>query len=129
MTLIALFTQLDLFAAGAALRPITDWAHYNNGYTSNILNTPYKDAEAYKNSSPIEFGRNFTGALLICNGVVDLNVHFQDTVRLVQRLIELKKENWDLAVYPMEDHGFVRSTSWLDEYRRIWKLFDRELRK
>ncbi|HWN99127.1 MAG TPA: prolyl oligopeptidase family serine peptidase, partial [Blastocatellia bacterium] len=57
------------------------------------------------------------------------NVHFQDTVRLVQRLIELRKENWELAVYPVEDHGFVEPTSWADEYKRIFKLFETNLKK
>ena len=123
ITLMAMFTQPDVFAAGAALRPVTDWAHYNNGYTSNILNIPQADAEAYKRSSPIYFAQGLKGALLICHGMVDTNVHFQDTVRLVQRLIELRKENWELAVYPVEDHGFVEPTSWADEYKRILKLF------
>ena len=129
ITLMALFTQPDVFAAGAALRPVTDWAHYNHGYTSNILNLPQKDAEAYKQSSPIYFADKLKGALLICHGMVDTNVHFQDTVRLVQRLIELKKENWELAVYPVEDHGFVEPTSWTDEYKRIFKLFETNLKK
>ncbi len=58
----------------------------------------------------------------------DQNVFFQDNVRLVQRLIELKKEDFQLAVYPVEDHGFVQPTSWLDEYRRIFKLFETNLK-
>ncbi len=128
ITLMALFTEPDVFAAGAALRPVTDWAHYNHPYTSNILNTPQADAEAYKRSSPIYFAQNLKGALLICHGMVDTNVHFQDSVRLVQRLIELRKENWELAVYPVEDHGFVEPTSWADEYKRILKLFNENLR-
>ncbi len=127
ITLMAMFTQPEVFAAGAALRPVTDWAHYNHGYTSNILNTPQKDAEAYKQSSPIYFAQNLKGALLICHGMVDTNVHFQDSVRLAQRLIELRKENWELAVYPVEDHGFQEPTSWADEYKRIFKLFTEHL--
>jgi dipeptidyl aminopeptidase/acylaminoacyl peptidase len=128
ITLMALFTQPDTFRAGAALRPVTDWAHYNHGYTSNILNMPQLDSEAYKQSSPIYYANGLKGALLICHGMVDVNVHFQDTVRLVQRLIELKKENWELAVYPVEDHGFVQPSSWADEYKRILKLFTENLR-
>ncbi len=128
ITLMALFTQPDVFAAGAALRPVTDWAHYNHGYTANILNVPQKDAEAYKQSSPIYFAQNLKGALLICHGMVDTNVHFQDTVRLVQRLIELRKANWELAVFPVEDHGFLEPTSWADEYKRIFKLFEENLK-
>ena len=59
--------------------------------------------------------------------MADTNVHFQDTVRLVQKLIELRKTNWDLAVFPVENHGFVEPASWADEYKRILKLFDETL--
>ena len=127
ITLMAMFTASDTFAAGAALRPVTDWATYNHGYTSNILNTPQGDAEAYRKSSPIFFADGLKGALLICHGMVDTNVEFQDTVRLVQRLIELRKENWSVAPYPVEDHGFVQPSSWADEYKRILKLFETAL--
>jgi dipeptidyl aminopeptidase/acylaminoacyl peptidase len=128
ITFMAMFTTPDVFAAGAALRPVTDWAHYNHPYTSNILNLPQKDQEAYKRSSPIYHAEGLKGALLICHGMVDVNVHFQDSVRLVQRLIELRKENWELAVYPVEDHAFERETSWADEYKRVLKLFTEHLR-
>ncbi len=128
ITLMALFTAPDTFAAGAALRPVTDWAHYNNGYTSNILNLPQKDEESYRKSSPIYFADGLKGALLICHGMVDTNVFFQDSVRLVQRLIELHKENWSIAPYPVEDHGFVQPSSWADEYKRIYGLFESNLK-
>lgn len=129
MTLMALFTKPDVFKAGAALRPVTDWAHYNHGYTSNILNEPFTDSIAYARSSPINFASGLKNHLLICHGMVDVNVHFQDAVRLTQRLIELGKDNWELAPYPMEDHGFVEPSSWTDEYKRILKLFDNTLLK
>jgi dipeptidyl aminopeptidase/acylaminoacyl peptidase len=128
ITLMAMFTSPETFAAGAALRPVTDWAHYNHQYTSNILNEPQSDIEAYRKSSPIYFAEGLKGALLICHGMVDVNVHFQDSVRLAQRLIELRKENWEMAVYPVEDHGFVEETSWADEYKRILKLFEENLK-
>ncbi|HTM32332.1 MAG TPA: prolyl oligopeptidase family serine peptidase [Vicinamibacterales bacterium] len=129
ITLMAMFTSPDTFAAGAALRPVTDWAHYNHSYTSNILDEPQSSEETYRKSSPIFFADGLKGALLICHGMVDTNVHFQDSVRLAQRLIELRKENWELAVYPVEDHGFIEATSWADEYKRILKLFDANLKK
>jgi dipeptidyl aminopeptidase/acylaminoacyl peptidase len=128
ITLMALFTSPDTFAAGAALRPVTDWAHYNHGYTGSILNEPQGDPAAYKQSSPIYFADGLKGALLICHGLVDTNVHVQDSIRLVQRLIELRKTNWELAVYPVENHGFEKETSWADEYTRILKLFETNLR-
>ncbi len=128
ITLMAMFTEPDVFAAGAGLRSVTDWAHYNHGYTSNILNEPFNDEMAYKNSSPIYFAEGLKGHLLMAHGMVDENVHFQDIVRLTQRLIELKKDNWELAVYPVEDHGFVQPSSWTDEYKRIFKLFEENLK-
>jgi dipeptidyl aminopeptidase/acylaminoacyl peptidase len=129
ITLMAMFTTPDIFAAGAALRPVTDWSHYNHGYTSNILNTPQADAEAYKKSSPIFYADGLKGALLIAHGMVDTNVFFQDTVRLTQKLIELRKENWSVAMYPAEDHAFKTPESWADEYKRIFKLFEDNLKK
>ena len=127
ITLMAMFNHPDVFAAGAALRSVTDWAHYSHGYTSNILNTPVCDSLAFVRSSPIYFAEGLEGALLMCHGMVDDNVHFQDIVRLTQRLIELGKENWELAVYPVERHSFTETSSWVDEYRRILKLFEENL--
>ena len=129
ITLMAMFTKPGTFEAGAALRSVTDWAHYNHGYTSNILNEPVTDSIAYKKSSPIYYAGGLQGHLLMCHGMVDVNVHFQDIVRLTQRLIELGKDNWELAVYPVEDHGFVEPESWTDEYKRIFKLFEQQLKK
>jgi len=127
LTLMALFTRPDLFAAGAALRPVTDWAHYNHPYTSNILNIPEVDPEAYERSSPIEFADGLEKPLLICAPMQDDNVLFEDVVRLAQRLIELGKEDWEVALYPIEPHGFRQPSSWLDEYRRIFKLMERHV--
>lgn len=128
MTLMAMFKEPDLFACGAALRPVTDWASYDHEYTARILNTPKEDPEAYLRSSPIEFAEGLKGPLLICHGMLDNNVVAQDTVRLTQRLIQLEKQDWETAFYPLEPHGFVEPSSWLDEYRRILKLFRTHLK-
>jgi dipeptidyl aminopeptidase/acylaminoacyl peptidase len=127
ITLMALFTKPGVFAAGAALRPVTDWAHYNHGYTSNILNTPVQDSLSYVRSSPIYYASGLKDALLICHGMIDDNVHFQDVVRLSQKLIELGKDNWSVAFYPLESHSFIEASSWTDEYRRIYELFEQKL--
>tara|TARA_R110002126_G_scaffold258905_1_gene401891 strand:+ start:3754 stop:6225 length:2472 start_codon:yes stop_codon:yes gene_type:complete len=127
MTFMALFKQPELFQAGAALRPVSDWAYYNHPYTSNILNTPDIDPIAYERSSPIYFSEGLNKPLLINAPMVDDNVFFQDVVRLVQRLIEQEKEDFETAIYPVEPHGFRQPSSWLDEYRRIYKLFEQNL--
>jgi dipeptidyl aminopeptidase/acylaminoacyl peptidase len=84
---------------------------------------------AYFILSKVRFAEGLKGHLLICHGMVDVNVHYQDAVKLSQRLIELGKDNWELASYPMEDHGFVEPSSWTDEYKRIFKLFETVLKK
>jgi dipeptidyl aminopeptidase/acylaminoacyl peptidase len=128
MTLMALFRAPGEFAAGAALRPVTDWMQYDHGYTSGILNDPQVDPIAYARSSPIEFAAGLQDALLICHGVIDDNVLFEDSMRLYERLIELHKDNFTMSPYPLDRHGFTNADSWLDEYKRIYRLFESNLR-
>ena len=128
MSLMAMFKAPGVFQAGAALRPVTDWRHYNHEYTSNILDTPELGPQVYIDSSPIEHAEQLQGRLLIAHGMIDDNVFFQDSVRLAQRLIELKKPGWELASYPLERHGYVQPESWYDQYRRILELMDETLK-
>ncbi len=128
LTLMALFNSPDTFRCGAALRPVTDWENYHTHYTTQRLNTPQADEEAFKQSSPIHFAENMKGHLLICHGVQDSNVHFQDTAQLVQKLIEYGKD-FELMVYPKEGHSFRQPESWIDEYRRIERMFDTYLKR
>ncbi len=127
MTLMALFRAPGEFAAGAALRPVTDWMQYDHGYTSAILNDPQIDPIAYERSSPLGFAANLRDPLLICHGVIDDNVLFEDSMRLYQRLIELHKDDFSISPYPLDRHGFTNADSWLDEYKRIFKLFEAHL--
>jgi dipeptidyl aminopeptidase/acylaminoacyl peptidase len=127
ITLMAMLTAPIEFTSGAALRSVTDWAHYNHGYTGNILNFPETDPEAYKKSSPIYFANNLEGNLLMLHGMVDDNVEYKDIVRLSQRFIELGKKKWSLASFPVESHGFKETYSWVDEYGRILDLFNSTL--
>jgi dipeptidyl aminopeptidase/acylaminoacyl peptidase len=128
MTFMALFREPGVFKAGAALRPVSDWTQYNHEYTSNILNTPELDPEAYKRSSPIEFASGLQDHLLIAHGMIDDNVFFKDSVDMTQKLIELHKDKWSIAPYPLERHGFVHPDAWHDEYRRIYELFESTLK-
>ncbi|WP_199100961.1 prolyl oligopeptidase family serine peptidase [Dyella sp. ASV21] len=124
MTLMSLLRAPGEFAAGSALRPVTDWTSYNHEYTANILNDPQLDPEAYATSSPIEYADKLQDPLLMQHGLIDDNVLASDTVRLYQRFIELHKNNFWISLYPMERHGFTHPDSWHDEYRRIDELFN-----
>jgi dipeptidyl aminopeptidase/acylaminoacyl peptidase len=126
---MALFRAPGEFAAGAALRPVTDWMQYEHNYTAAILNDPKIDPISYARSSPLEFAGGLRDPLLICHGVIDDNVLFEDSMRLYQRLIELHKEDFTISPYPLDRHGFSNADSWLDEYKRIYRLFESHLRE
>jgi dipeptidyl aminopeptidase/acylaminoacyl peptidase len=129
MTLMALFQSPQTYAAGAALRSVSDWANYYRGnpwYTTQRLRTPESQPQAYYRSSPIHFAEGLQDPLLLLHGVRDDNVHFQDVAQLTERLIRLGKK-FEIMIYPRESHGFVGPESWIDEYRRIEAFFDRTL--
>lgn len=126
LTLMALFTKPDVFACGAALRSVTDWRVYNHWYTNPRLGDPVKDAENYRRSSPIDHVAGLTKPLLLLHGLKDSNVFAQDTIRLVEALIEAGKD-FDAMLYPSQGHAFSDPESWIDEYKRIERLFVREL--
>ncbi|MCP9493106.1 MAG: S9 family peptidase [Pyrinomonadaceae bacterium MAG19_C2-C3] len=120
-------------ACAAALRPVADWKNYfasSPVYTTERLGYPDKNAAAYKRSSPITYADKLTRPLLILHGMVDDNVPVQDSVQLVERLIELgKTEHFDVMFYPSENHGFTKAESWADEYERILRFFEVHLKK
>jgi dipeptidyl aminopeptidase/acylaminoacyl peptidase len=126
-TIMALLRSPGRYAAGVALYPVTDWAHYNDGYTSRILNgTPTDDPEAYRVSSPIYYASQLQDALQIQHGLVDNNVQIQDSYRLAQVFIELGKD-FDLVTYPVEAHGWRQVSTRRDSYRRMTRWWDMNL--
>jgi acetyl esterase/lipase len=118
-------------AAAAALRPVFDWKNYyaaNPNYTTQRLGFPDKNPEAYRRSSPITYADRLERPLLILHGMVDDNVHVQDSVQLIEKLIRLEKTQYfEAMLYPSENHAFVRPESWADEYERILGFFDKHL--
>jgi len=126
-TIMSLLRHPGTYAAGVSLYPVTDWAHYNQGYTSRILNgTPIDDPEAYRQSSPIYYAENLEDALQIQHGLVDNNVQIQDSFRLAQRLIDLQRD-FDMVVYPVEDHGWDEPSTRRDSYKRMTRWFENRL--
>src|SRR2546423_777313 len=118
-------------ACAAALRPVADWRNYfasSPVYTAGRMGFPERNAASYRRSSPISYADQLKRPLLILHGMVDDNVHFQDTAQLVQKLIELgKTEYFEVMFYPRENHSFTRAESWTDEYERILRFFDAHL--
>jgi dipeptidyl aminopeptidase/acylaminoacyl peptidase len=122
----------DKIAAAAALRPVFDWKNYYASspvYTLERLGVPEKNAEAYKRSSPIAYAENLQKPLLILHGLVDDNVPAQDSIQLIEKLMRLEKTQYfEAMLYPSENHGFQRPSSWTDEYERIFAFFEKHLK-
>ncbi|MGH9947297.1 MAG: alpha/beta fold hydrolase [Pyrinomonadaceae bacterium] len=122
----------ERIAATAALRPVMDWKNYyavNPGYTAQRLGFPDKNPEAYKRSSPITYADKLQRPMLILHGMVDDNVHVQDSMQMIEKLIRLGKTPYfEAMLYPAENHGFVRPESWTDEYERILAFFEKYLK-
>ncbi|MBX3295411.1 MAG: alpha/beta fold hydrolase [Acidobacteria bacterium] len=121
----------ERIAAAAALRSVFDWKNYyaaNPFYTAQRLGFPEKNPEAYKRSSPIAYADKLERPFLILHGMVDDNVHVQDSVQMIEQLIRLEKTQYfEAMLYPSENHGFVRPESWADEYERILAFFEKHL--
>jgi dipeptidyl aminopeptidase/acylaminoacyl peptidase len=116
-----------MLRTASALYPVTDWAHYNDGYTARLLNgAPYDDEEAYRRSSPIYYADGYERGLQIQHGLVDNNVQTQDSFRLVQMLME-KKKPFDFMIYPVEPHGWRQESSRRDSYWRMTRWLNQEL--
>ena len=122
LTLMALFTEPERWVCGAALRSVTDWRSYSAGYTQPRLGRPSTHPEAYVRSSPIDHAEKLEDPLLILHGLSDTNVFAQDSIRLMEKLIDLGKP-FDAMLYPSQGHGFEDGPHWIDEYGRIERLF------
>ena len=111
---------------------MADWKNYYASspvYTAQRLGFPDKNPEAYKRSSPISYADELKTQLLILHGMVDDNVHVEDSMQLTEKLIRLgKTEYFQEQFYPSENHSFTRPTSWIDEYERILGFFEKNLK-
>jgi dipeptidyl-peptidase 4 len=104
MTLRAMFEAGDDFKAGFAGGPVTDWRYYDSIYTERYLGLPQKNEKAYQDSSPVKYASQLKGKLLIAHGTGDDNVHFANTLAVINDLIEVGKYVEVLA-FPGRGHG------------------------
>ena len=131
MALYAVQEAPDRFHVAAALRAVTNWENYyyaNPWYTGPRLGHPDTDRENYDRSSPLTKAEDLTRPVLMLHGLVDDNVGFQDAMQYVEKLIQSGNTNFDLMVYPSENHGFTKPASWYDEYLRIFNYFEKHLK-
>jgi len=106
MTLNLMFRSPDLFKVGVAGAPVPDETLYDSIYQERYMGLPDKNAQGYKDGSPINFASGLQGKLLIIHGTGDDNVHFQGTQRLLNKLIDLNKQ-FRFMEYPNRRHGIT----------------------
>ncbi|MGD8414154.1 MAG: S9 family peptidase [Candidatus Latescibacterota bacterium] len=126
MTLVALFKAPEVFKAGVAVAPVTDWHLYDSIYTERYMKLPAENEDGYENASPINFVDGFQGDLLLMHGDADDNVHVQNSIQLIKELIDAEKD-FDFMVYPQKKHGISGAESRVFLFNKMTKFFDEHL--
>jgi dipeptidyl-peptidase-4 len=120
-------THSKAFRLGIAVAPVTDWRLYDSIYTERYMGLPAAEEDAYRETSPMRAAKNLHGRLVLAHGTADDNVHLQNTVQMVQALIEAGKP-YDLLLYPGKTHGIYGTTARVHLFRAIEEYLERYLR-
>ncbi|MEY3236627.1 MAG: hypothetical protein RI883_728 [Bacteroidota bacterium] len=104
MTSLAITKGADQFKMGIAVAPVTNWRYYDNIYTERFMRTPKENEKGYDDNSPINFANLLKGKYLLIHGSGDDNVHYQNTMEMVNAMVKADKQ-FDLFIYPNKNHG------------------------
>jgi dipeptidyl-peptidase 4 len=126
MTLYSL-EHSDLFKAGVAVAPVTDWHNYDSTYTERYMGLPRDNVSGYEESSMPKAADKLHGALLLAHGTSDDNVHFQNSIQMVEGLIKAGKQ-FRFMPYPNKTHGIAGPVDRNHLFHMIQDFFDRELK-
>ncbi len=126
MTLYAMFNAPDVFKAGFAGAPVTDWRQYDTIYTERYMKRPQDNPEGYRRSSPVNQAGQLKGKLLIAHGTADDNVHYANTVQLQEQLIRNGRYA-EILVYPGRGHGISDPRARIHLFRRVTQFFEENL--
>lgn len=127
MTLEALFNAPDVFKAGAAVAPVTDWRLYDTAYTERYMGLPKDNSIGYYESSPINQAQNLHGKLFIAHGTGDDNVHFANTAELLNRFIAIGRYPDDLFIVPGRGHSMTDRAARIELFRKMTEFFENNL--
>lgn len=117
LTIMAMLREPELFRSGVAAAPVTDWRLYDTAYTERYLGMPGEEPDAYAESSVLPRAGALRGALLLVHGLIDENVHFQHTARLLSALADADRDA-ELLVFPDERHLTRRQAARRQHQRR-----------
>lgn len=126
MTLMSMSQDTPVFKAGVAVAPVTDWKYYDSVYGERFMRTPQENADGYKNASCMERAEKLHGNLLICHGLADDNVHYQNTAEYAERLVQLGKQ-FDMQIYTNRNHSIYGGNTRNHLYTRITNFFKANL--
>ncbi len=127
MTCLALMKAPEVFSVGVAGAPVADWDGYDTGYTERYMSTPESNPNGYHEASALTHAEGLRGRLMLVHGLVDENVHFRHTVRLVAALTRAQKE-YDLLLFPAERHLPRGKEGLLYMERRLMDYFEKHLK-
>jgi dipeptidyl-peptidase-4 len=128
MTLMLMFKAPDVFRAGVAGAPVTDWTLYDTHYTERYLGRPQGNLAGYEASSVLPYAKELNGKLLVIHGMADDNVLFLNSTKLFRKLQDLGKP-FDVMVYPGAKHGLIRQHDGRHAYDMILRFFNENLRR
>ncbi|MCX6192381.1 MAG: S9 family peptidase [Flavobacteriia bacterium] len=104
MASLAITKGADVFKMAIAVAPVTNWRNYDNIYTERFMRTPKENPDGYDANSPVNFVNLFKGKFLLIHGSADDNVHYQNSMELVNAMVKAHKQ-FDLFIYPNRNHG------------------------
>jgi len=127
MSANCLFKGNDVFKMAIAVAPVTSWRFYDSIYTERYMQTPQENASGYDENSPLNFADLLKGNFLLVHGSGDDNVHVQNSMRLINALVEVNKP-FDLAIYPDRNHGiYTGKNTRLHLYEKMTRFIEENL--
>lgn len=116
----------DVFSVAIAVAPVTTWRFYDTIYTERYMRTPQENPEGYDDNSPINHVDKMKGRLLLVHGSADDNVHYQNTMEMIDALVAANVD-FDLMIYPNHNHSIVGGNARLHLYRKMTEFLQRNL--
>ena len=122
----ALFKGNDVFKMAIAVAPVTSWRFYDTIYTERYMTTPEENPSGYDDNSPINHVDKLKGDFLLIHGTGDDNVHVQNTMRMVEALIQADKQ-FEWMIYPDKNHGIYGGNTRLHLYKKMTDFIHKTL--